>query len=93
MEETFLANESDIKEGEYKEIDFLGRPVILFKLGGGILCLHQLLHASWRPNETQGKARNSLLGLHMARLPLRCKNRANNKRASCYGYPTDQAPN
>ena len=34
MTETFLANESDVKEGGYIEVDFSGRPVILFKLEG-----------------------------------------------------------
>ena len=36
MSETFLINESDIKEAESKEIDFFGRPAILFKLDGEI---------------------------------------------------------
>jgi nitrite reductase/ring-hydroxylating ferredoxin subunit len=34
--ETFLANESDVREGETKEIDFAGRPAILFRLDGEI---------------------------------------------------------
>ena len=34
MGETFLANENEIKEGEFKEVDFLGRPVIVFRLEG-----------------------------------------------------------
>ena len=34
MGETFLANDADIKECEFKEVDFLGRPVIVFRLEG-----------------------------------------------------------
>ena len=31
-----LADESDIKEGEAKEIDFAGRPAIIFRLDGEV---------------------------------------------------------
>ena len=31
-----LANDEDIKEGEAKEIDFAGRPAILFRLDGEV---------------------------------------------------------
>ena len=34
--EAFLANDGDIKEGESKEVDFAGRPAILFRLEGEI---------------------------------------------------------
>ena len=36
MAEIFLANDSDIKEGESKETDFAGRPAILFSLDGEV---------------------------------------------------------
>ena len=36
MAEMFLVNDSDVKEGEAKEIDFAGRPVILFRLEGEV---------------------------------------------------------
>ena len=32
--ETFLANDADVKEGETLEVDFLGRPAILFRVDG-----------------------------------------------------------
>ena len=36
MSEAFLANENEIKEGESKEVDFAGRPAILFRLNGEV---------------------------------------------------------
>lgn len=34
--ETFLANDNDVKEGESKDVDFAGRPAILFRLNGEV---------------------------------------------------------
>ena len=36
MAEVFLADYNDVKEGETKEVDFEGRPAILFRLNGEI---------------------------------------------------------
>ena len=34
--EVFLANDNEVKESETKEIDFAGRPAILFRLNGTV---------------------------------------------------------